>query len=184
MGTAGLDATRRRSTVGGPTSCVRQGTTGISDRAGAALRVFATCCSSRNIGPMARTIAQRVLRNDARMIEVVAAGEAFVVTRNGEPVPESSPIRTARRTFVPVTEGPALAATGPRIRQQRFRAELDRVADQCLKMATGRRDTSVVVDRDDPTVVASLPEAVYRRSTHRRHRHRPRRRATALQPEP
>jgi len=82
---------------------------------------------------MARTIAQRELRNDnAKVIEAVAAGQSFVVTRNGVPVAELRPIQQARRTFVPTTELLVLAATGPRIDGERFRADLDEVVDQAL----------------------------------------------------
>jgi prevent-host-death family protein len=82
---------------------------------------------------MAKTIAQRELRNDnARVIEAVAAGESFVVTRNGVPVAELRPIQQTRRTFVPTAELLVLAATGPRINRERFRADLDRVVDQGL----------------------------------------------------
>lgn len=82
---------------------------------------------------MAKTIAQRELRNDnARVIEAVAAGESFVVTRNGVPVAELRPLQLTRRTFVPRAEIVTLAAAGPRIDRQRFRADLDRVLDQDL----------------------------------------------------
>ncbi len=82
---------------------------------------------------MATTIAQRELRNDnARVIDAVAAGETFVVTRNGVPVAELRPIRTARRRFVPKTELIALAAASPHIDPKRFRADLDAVIDQGL----------------------------------------------------
>ena len=82
---------------------------------------------------MGRTIAQRELRNDnAKVIEAVVAGETFVVTRNGVPVAELRPIQQARRTFVPAAELLVLAATGPRIDRERFRADLDRVVKQGL----------------------------------------------------
>jgi prevent-host-death family protein len=82
---------------------------------------------------MPKTIAQRELRNDnAKVIEAVAAGESFVVTRNGVPVAELRPIRQKRRTFVPAAELAALAANGPRIDRERLRADLDRVVDQGL----------------------------------------------------
>ena len=82
---------------------------------------------------MPKTIAQRELRNDnAKVIEAVAAGESFVVTRNGVPVAELRPIRQKRRTFVPAAELVALAANGPRIDRERLRADLDRVVDQGL----------------------------------------------------
>jgi prevent-host-death family protein len=80
-----------------------------------------------------RIIAQRDLRNDnAKVIEAVSAGESFIVTRNGVPVAELRPIQPTRRTFVPRADVLALAATGPRIDGERFRADLDRVIDQDL----------------------------------------------------
>ncbi len=82
---------------------------------------------------MTKVIAQRELRNDnARVIEAVAAGESFVVTRNGVPVAELRPVRQRRRTFVPSSEVVALAAAGPRIDREAFRADLDRAVDQGL----------------------------------------------------
>ena len=51
---------------------------------------------------MARTIAQRELRNEnAKVIEAVTAGETFIVTRHGEPVAELRPAE--------LTAGPHLA---------------------------------------------------------------------------
>lgn len=82
---------------------------------------------------MTRTIAQRELRNDnAKVIEAVAGGESFVVTRNGEPVAELRPIGRTRRTFVPRAEVVAVAMQGPHIDGVRFRSDLDRVIDQGL----------------------------------------------------
>lgn len=82
---------------------------------------------------MARTIPQRELRNDnARVIDAVASGETFVVTRNGVPVAELRPIRNARRTFVPKTDLLILAASGPHIDRKQFRSDLDRIVDQSL----------------------------------------------------
>lgn len=82
---------------------------------------------------MARTIAQRELRNDnAKVIDAVTAGETFVVTRNGEPVAELRPIRAVRRTFVTREEVAALAGAAVRIDHRRFRADLDRSIDQDL----------------------------------------------------
>jgi prevent-host-death family protein len=82
---------------------------------------------------MARTIAQRELRNDnAKVIDAVTAGETFVVTRNGEPVAELRPIRSGRRTFISREDVAALARAGVRIDRDRFRADLDRLIDQGL----------------------------------------------------
>ncbi len=82
---------------------------------------------------MPKTIAQRELRNDnARVIEAVAAGESFVITRNGVPIAELKPIRTSRRAAIPKVELVALATSGPHVDPRRFRADLDRVIDQGL----------------------------------------------------
>lgn len=80
-----------------------------------------------------KTIAQRELRNDnAKIIEAVAAGESFVVTRNGVPVAELTPVQGSRRRLVPRAEVVALATAGPRIDGRQFRADLDRVIDQSV----------------------------------------------------
>ncbi len=80
-----------------------------------------------------RTIAQRELRNDnAKVIDAVAAGESFVVTRNGIPVAELRPIQPARRKFVARAELIALGAAGPHLDLAEFRTDLDRIIDQSL----------------------------------------------------
>jgi len=82
---------------------------------------------------MARTIAQRELRNDnARIIDAVAAGETFVVTRNGVAVAELRPVQGRRARFVPRTAIIEAAGHGPRIDATRFRQDLSQVADQSL----------------------------------------------------
>ena len=82
---------------------------------------------------MARTIAQRELRNDnAKVIEAVVAGETFVVTGNGEPVAELRPIKSGRRSFIARDEVAALATAAVRIDHRQFRADLDQLIDQGL----------------------------------------------------
>ena len=82
---------------------------------------------------MARTIAQRELRNEnAKVIDAVVAGETFVVTRNGEPVAELRPIRTGRRVFISRDDVAALSDAAVRIDHGQFRADLDRLIDQGL----------------------------------------------------
>ncbi|MDP9181764.1 MAG: type II toxin-antitoxin system prevent-host-death family antitoxin [Actinomycetota bacterium] len=82
---------------------------------------------------MSTVIPQRELRNNnAAIIAAVAAGETFVVTRNGTPVAELHPITTPRRRFVPKAELLAVAATGPRLNAARFRKDLDAALDQGL----------------------------------------------------
>ncbi|CAN5254871.1 hypothetical protein BH09ACT8_BH09ACT8_47910 [soil metagenome] len=84
---------------------------------------------------MAKTIAQRELRNDnAKVIDAVVAGETFVVTRSGEPVAELRPIPApvGRRTYVPRGDISALAGARVRIDHQQFRADVDSDIDQGL----------------------------------------------------
>jgi prevent-host-death family protein len=80
---------------------------------------------------MSRAIPQRELRNDnAKVIDAVAAGETFVVTRNGVPVAELRPIRAGRRTFVTRDEVLSHAASAVRVDPHQFREDLDRSIDQ------------------------------------------------------
>ena len=82
---------------------------------------------------MTQTIAQRELRNDnAKVIDAVAAGESFVVTRNGVPVAELRPIAPRRRRFVAKADLVALGAGGPHVDLGTFRADLDHIVDQSL----------------------------------------------------
>ena len=100
---------------------------------GSKVTAVAKCSTAGYAGIMARTIAQRELRNDnARVVDAVAAGETFVVTRNGEPVAELRPIRTTRRTFISRADSAARADPGVRIDRDRFRADLDRVIDPSI----------------------------------------------------
>lgn len=78
---------------------------------------------------MKREVTQRELRNESgRIMRELDRGQTFVVTRNGVPVAELTPIR--RRRFVP--KDVALAAFGgaPRIDLDRFREDVDRFVDQ------------------------------------------------------
>lgn len=80
---------------------------------------------------MTKTIAQRELRNEnAKVMDAVAAGETFVVTRNGEPVAELRPLRAGRRTVISREEVAVLASANVRIDRDQFRADLDDVIDQ------------------------------------------------------
>lgn len=82
---------------------------------------------------MAKTIAQRELRNDnAKVIDAVTAGETFIVTRNGEPVAQLRPFRSGRQSFISRDEVAAVATAGVRIDAEQFRADLDRAVDQRL----------------------------------------------------
>jgi prevent-host-death family protein len=85
------------------------------------------------VSAVTQTIAQRELRNNnAQVIDAVAAGESFVVTRNGVPVAELRPIATPRRKFVAKADLISLGAGGPHVDLDAFRADLDRIVDQNL----------------------------------------------------
>jgi antitoxin (DNA-binding transcriptional repressor) of toxin-antitoxin stability system len=55
-------------------------------------------------------------------------GESFVVTRNGIPVGELSPLR--RHRFISAEAAVATFRGAPHVRLDRFRADLDRAAGQ------------------------------------------------------
>ena len=78
---------------------------------------------------MVRQVTQRELRNESgKIMRALDRGESFVVTRNGVPVAELTPIR--RRRSVP-TEAAIEAFIGaPRVDFRRFREDVDRFVDQ------------------------------------------------------
>ena len=55
-------------------------------------------------------------------------GETFIVTRNGVPVGELTPLR--RHRFVAAETAAAIFRTAPRVDYPRFRADLDAAASQ------------------------------------------------------
>lgn len=57
-------------------------------------------------------------------------GETFIVTRNGVPVGELSPLR--RNQFVPAETVVAIFAGAPPIDAVKFRKDLDRFVDQSI----------------------------------------------------
>lgn len=78
---------------------------------------------------MAREITQRELRNDSgKVMRGLDRGESFIVTRNGVPVGELSPMR--RRRFVAAQAAVAACAGAPRIDPKRFRTDVDGFIDQ------------------------------------------------------
>ena len=78
---------------------------------------------------MAREISQRELRNDSgEIMRKLDEGETFVVTRNGVPVGELTPLR--RHRFVAAEAAVALFRTAPPVDYARLRADLDALASQ------------------------------------------------------
>lgn len=78
---------------------------------------------------MARVITQRELRNDSgEIMRRLDQGETFIVTRNGTPVGELTPLR--RHRFVATDTVLAMFRNAPAVDATRFRADLDEVATQ------------------------------------------------------
>jgi prevent-host-death family protein len=85
-----------------------------------------TLCYGRN---MATEITQRELRNNSgEIMRQLDRGESFIVTRNGVPVGELTPLYRDR--FVSAASAIAAFRGAPRVDLDRLRADLDDVADQ------------------------------------------------------
>lgn len=80
---------------------------------------------------MTRVITQRQLRNESgEIMRELDRGETFVVTRNGAPVGELTPLR--RHRFVTSDSAIAMFGGAPRVDLGQLRDDLDRVASQDL----------------------------------------------------
>jgi prevent-host-death family protein len=78
---------------------------------------------------MSREITQRELRNQSgEIMRELDEGETFVVTRNGVPVGELTPLR--RHRFVAAETAVAMFRGAPHVDYKRLRADLDSAADQ------------------------------------------------------
>jgi prevent-host-death family protein len=78
---------------------------------------------------MTESITQRELRNDSgEIMRRLDQGESFVVTRNGVPVGELTPLR--RHRFVSAAAAVAIFRNAPAIDAGRFRSDIDAWADQ------------------------------------------------------
>jgi antitoxin (DNA-binding transcriptional repressor) of toxin-antitoxin stability system len=76
---------------------------------------------------VAREINQRELRNHSgEIMRQLDQGESFIVTRNGVPVGELSPLR--RHRFVSAEAAVAAFRGAPPVEFDRFRADLGRAA--------------------------------------------------------
>lgn len=87
-----------------------------------------TACYFRLV---ATEITQRELRNNSgEIMRQLDRGQSFIVTRNGVPVGELSPLRRDR--FVGAAAAVAAFRGAPRVDLDRLRADLDAVANQDL----------------------------------------------------
>ena len=83
----------------------------------------------RHAGWMTRAITQRELRNrSGEIMRGLDRGEIFLVTRNGVPVGELTPLR--QRAFVPAEAAVSMFAGAPAIELDRFRQDVDAAIDQ------------------------------------------------------
>jgi antitoxin (DNA-binding transcriptional repressor) of toxin-antitoxin stability system len=77
---------------------------------------------------MIKEVTQRQLRNNSgEIMRLLERGETFVVTRNGVPVGELTPLR--RHRFVLAEAAVEMFRTAPPVDYERFRADLDAIAD-------------------------------------------------------
>jgi antitoxin (DNA-binding transcriptional repressor) of toxin-antitoxin stability system len=92
-------------------------------------RIFVRASHACYGGGVARKITQRQLRNESgEIMRALDRGETFVVTRNGVPVGELTPLR--QRQFVSAEAAVAVFSGAPAIDLERFREEVDGWLDQ------------------------------------------------------
>jgi prevent-host-death family protein len=78
---------------------------------------------------MARELTQRELRNESgEIMRELDRGESFVVTRNGVPVGELTPLR--RHRFVAADAAVEMFRTAPSVDASRFFTDLDQLSSQ------------------------------------------------------
>jgi len=78
---------------------------------------------------VSREITQRELRNQSgEIMRELDEGETFIVTRNGVPVGELTPLR--RHRFVAAATAVAMFRSAPAVYYERFRTDLDAAAVQ------------------------------------------------------
>ena len=81
---------------------------------------------------MSQAVTQRELRNrSGEIMRRLDEGESFVVTRNGVPVGELTPLRRLR--FVTADSIAQLFQAAPAIDAAQFRRDLDDVTDQSIE---------------------------------------------------
>ena len=87
------------------------------------------CSTCATVRLMSRSITQRELRNaSGEIMRGLDRGESFLVTRNGVPVGELTPVKS--RQFVATGAAIATFASAPAVDPDRFRSDLDAAVDQ------------------------------------------------------
>lgn len=78
---------------------------------------------------MKQRITQRELRNDSgRIMRALDEGTSFILTRNGVPVGELTPVKP--RAFVSAEVAVGAFAGASRVEPRRFRKDVDAIVDQ------------------------------------------------------
>lgn len=91
-----------------------------------------SCSTSCYDVGMSQVVTQRELRNGSgEIMRRLDQGESFVVTRNGVPVGELTPLRRLR--FVTAESIAQIFQAAPPIDSEQFRRDLDAVADQGIE---------------------------------------------------
>ncbi len=81
---------------------------------------------------MSQVVTQRELRNGSgEIMRRLDEGESFVVTRNGVPVGELTPLRRLR--FVTAESIAQLFQAAPAIDGEQYRRDLDAIVDQSIE---------------------------------------------------
>lgn len=81
---------------------------------------------------MLRKITQRELRNESGdIMRALDAGESFLVTRNGVPVAQLTPVKQS--AFTSKERVMEIFRNGPRIDDKQCRADLDALIDQSVE---------------------------------------------------
>ena len=90
------------------------------------------CSTSCYDAGMSQVVTQRELRNGSgEIMRRLDEGESFVVTRNGVPVGELTPLRRPR--FVTADSITQLFQAAPPIDAEQFRRDLDSIVDQGIE---------------------------------------------------
>lgn len=104
----------------------QRGTTQLGHTPCGSICICSTWCYSSIVSTI---ITQRELRNDSGdIMRRLDDGETFVVTSNGRPVGELTPLR--RNRFVSSIAVAAMFANAPTIDPVRFRKDVDTYTDQ------------------------------------------------------
>jgi len=124
-----LDAVVGMASAGMRALCVRSSPAGMELADAGCGAPFLLRSTRATVSVVRRDLTQRELRNDSgEIMRALDAGESFVVTRNGVPVGELTPVR--RRRFVGRDAAIAAFRVAAAVDLRRFRSDVDRYASE------------------------------------------------------